>query len=273
MEASEVPALSTFQNRIAVLTGGASGIGFELLLELVRRGVHVAVCDVDQEGLGAAVLRARKCNPNVRVTAHCHDVSDEKSVVRLAKDVAEGHGTDAIHLLFNNAGIVGGGSFVVGSRDEWERTFAVSWFGTYYCTRAFLPMLIAADQGVVVNMSSVNGLWASLGADSPHTAYSSAKFAIRGFTESLLIDFRKHAPHVSAVLVLPGHVRTGMPAPPRSWRRAFNSLFADYQPVSSRQAAEAILSAVSTGDWRVVIGKDAEAIDARVRADPWSAYE
>ena len=108
---------------------------------------------------------------------------------------------------------------------------------------------------------------------SPHTAYSSAKFAIRGFTESLLVDLRTHAPHVAAVLVMPGHVRTGMPAPPRSWRRALNSLFADYQPVSSKQAANAILGSVSAGDWRVVIGQDAEAIDVRVRADPWSAYE
>ena len=268
-----MPAFAEFQNRIAVLTGGASGIGLELMLQLVRRGAHVAACDVDGERLEAAVRRARKSNPDVRVTAHLHDVSDEKSVVRFVKEVAKEHGTDAIHLLFNNAGVVGGGSFVVGPRDEWERTFAVSWFGTYYCTRAFLPMLIAADQGVIVNTSSVNGIWASLGVGSPHTAYSSAKFAIRGFTESLLVDLRTHAPHVSAVLVMPGHVRTGMPAPPRSWRRALNSLFADYQPVSSKQAAEAILGAVSAGDWRVIIGQDAEAIDARVRADPWSAYE
>lgn len=268
-----MPAFTTFQDRVAVVTGGASGIGLALILELVRRGVHVAACDIDQEGLEAAVRRARKRNPEVRVTAHTCDVSDEKSVVRFAKEVATEHGSRVIHLLFNNAGVVGGSSFVVGSREEWERTFAVSWFGTYYCTRAFLPLLVAADQSVVVNICSANGLWASLGEGSPHTAYSSAKFAIRGFTESLLVDFRKHAAHVSVLLVLPGHVRTGMPSPPRSWRRALNSLFADYQPVSSGQAAEAILRAVSAGEWRVVIGQDAEAIDARVRADPWTAYE
>lgn len=264
---------ATFENRIAVITGAGSGIGRELMLQLVRRGVHVAACDVNRESLEAAVRRARKANPLVRVTAHLQDVSDQKSVVRLAKQVAKEHGTDAIHLLFNNAGVVGGGSFVTGPRDQWERTFAVSWFGTYYCTRAFLPMLIAADQGVIVNTSSVSGIWASLGAGSPHTAYSSAKFAVRGFTESLVVDLRTHAPHVSAVLVMPGHIRTGMPAPPRSWRRALNSLFADYQPVTSKQAAEAILGAVSSGDWRVIIGQDAEAIDARVRAEPWSVYD
>ncbi|MDX2029693.1 MAG: SDR family oxidoreductase [Blastocatellia bacterium] len=266
-------AFARFEKRIAVLTGGASGIGRELLLQLVQRGTHVAACDIDRDSLETAVRRARASNPDVRVTAHVHDVSDEKSIGRFVKEVAREHESDAIHLLFNNAGVVGGGSFVTGQRDEWERTFAVCWFGTYYCTRAFLPMLIAADQGVIVNTSSVSGMWASLGAGSPHTAYSSAKFAVRGFTESLLVDLRAHAPHVSAVLVMPGHVRSGMPAPPRSWRRALNSLFADYQPVSSRDAAKAILNAVSSGDWRVIIGQDAEAVDVRVRAEPGTIYD
>ena len=268
-----MPEFMNFQNRLAVVTGAASGIGLELMLELVRRGAHVAACDIDRKGLVAAVQRAKKINANVRVTAHACDVSHEKSVVRFAKDVATEHGSNVIHLLFNNAGVVGGGSFVTGSRDEWDRTFAVSWFGTYNCTRAFLPMLMAADQGAVINISSVNGLWASLGAGMPHTAYSSAKFAIRGFTEALITDFRKNAPHLSAVLVLPGHVRTKMPSPPRSWRRALNSLFADYEPVSSKQAVEMILGALSAGQWRVVIGQDAEAIDARVRENPETAYE
>ncbi|TDC84199.1 SDR family oxidoreductase [Micromonospora sp. KC606] len=262
-----------FENRLAVLTGGASGIGRELLLQLVRQGTHVAVCDVDQGKLEAAVRRARAANPHVRVTAHVHDVADEAAVGRFLDEVVQAHECDAVHLLFNNAGVVGGGSFVAGRRDEWERTFAVSWFGVYHCTRAFLPMLLAADQGVVVNTSSVNGLWASLGPGSAQTAYSSAKFAVRGFTESLLVDFRSHAPHLSAVLVIPGHVRTGMPSPPRSWRRALGSLFVDYQPVPSATAAAMILDAVRNGDWRVVIGQDAAAVDERVRSDPWTAYD
>lgn len=266
-------AFTEFKDRIAVVTGGASGIGLELMLQLVHRGVHVAACDIDRARLETAVRRARKRNPAVRVTAHVHDVSNEKAVARFAQAVAKAHKTTALHLLFNNAGVVGGGSFVSGPRADWDRTFAVSWFGTYYCTRAFLSLLITAEQSVIVNTSSVNGLWASLGGDAPHTAYASAKFAVRGFTEALQVDLRTHAPHVSAVLVMPGHIRTGMPAPPRSWRRAFNSLFAGYQPVSSRAAAAAILAAVTAGDWRVVIGQDAEAIDARVRADPWSAYD
>jgi NAD(P)-dependent dehydrogenase (short-subunit alcohol dehydrogenase family) len=266
-------AFSEFENRVAVLTGGASGIGRELLFQLVRCGTHVAVCDIDQVRLEGAARRARKLNADVRVTTHVHDVSDETAVDRFVDEVVQAHGRNAIHLLFNNAGVVGGGSFVDGPRDEWDRTFAVSWFGVYYCTRAFLPLLMAADQGVVVNMSSVNGLWASLGSGSAHTAYSSAKFAVRGFTESLIGDFKAHAPHLSAVLVMPGHVRTAMPSPPRTWRRALDSLFDDYQPGSAQSAAAMILDAVRNGQWRVVIGQDAEAVDARVRADPSTAYD
>lgn len=263
----------TFEDRIAVITGGASGIGRELLLQLVQQGAHVAACDVDGEALNAAARRARAANPGARVTTHTYDVSDAAAVDQFAAEVTDAHSCDAIHLLFNNAGVVGGGSFVAGSSDEWERTFGVCWFGVYHCTRAFLPLLLAADQGVVVNTSSVNGMWASLGPGTAHTAYSTAKFAVRGFTESLLGDFRVNAPHLSAVLVMPGHVRTGMPSPPRTWRRSLGSLFAGYRAVPSATAAAEIIQAVRNGEWRVLIGDDAKAIDAHVRAEPWTAYD
>jgi NAD(P)-dependent dehydrogenase (short-subunit alcohol dehydrogenase family) len=261
------------RRRIAVVTGGASGIGRELVMQLAEQGAHVAVCDINQRRLDTVVRGARAVNPDVRVSGHVVDVTDEAAVGQLATDVARAHASDAIHVLVNNAGVVGGGSFVTGPREEWERTFAVSWFGVYHCTRAFLPMLLAADRGAVVNVASVNALWASLGPGSSHTAYSSAKFAVRGFTESLISDFRANAPHLTAVLVLPGHVRTSMPAPPRSWHRALDSLFTDYQAVSSSRAATMILDAVREGRWRVVIGDDAQAVDERVRDDPWTAYD
>ena len=88
-----------------------------------------------------------------------------------------------------------------------------------------------------------------------------------------MVDFQRNAPHLSAVLVLAGHVRTGMPAPPRTWKRAFGGAFADYEPVSSDSAARMILDAVERGDWRVIIGDDAATVDERVRAGPWSIYE
>ena len=94
-----------------------------------------------------------------------------------------------MHLLFNNAGIGGGGSFLKADRAEWDRTFAIDWGGVYCCARAFVPLLVASDEGHLVNTSSVNGFWAILGHGVPHTAYSSAKFAVKGFSEALLEHF------------------------------------------------------------------------------------
>ena len=123
--------------------------------------------------------------------------------------VAEHH-TDHVNLLFNNAGVGGGASFVLDDRDEWEKTFAVCWGGVYWGTRTFLPLLLASTEGHIVNTSSVNGFWASLGPGIAHTAYSAAKFAVKGFTEALVTDFRVNAPHLSASVVMPGHVGTSI---------------------------------------------------------------
>jgi NAD(P)-dependent dehydrogenase (short-subunit alcohol dehydrogenase family) len=160
---------------------------------------------------------------DVRVTSHSCDVAEEAQVLRFRDELVEQHASDHVDLVFNNAGIGGGESFVAGSREVWERTFAIDWWGVYYCSRAFLPLLKASADGVLVNTSSVNGFWASLGPGMPQTAYSTAKFAVRGFTEALIEDLRSNAPHVRAAVVLPGHVGTdilvnslrarGLPAP------------------------------------------------------------
>src|SRR5581483_6880708 len=99
----------------------------------------------------------------VRVLTHVADVADEASLAGFRAAVADGFATDHINLLFNNAGIGGGGSFVADDRSDWERTFGIDWGGVYLSTRTFLPMLLAADEGHVVNTSSVNGFWVSLG--------------------------------------------------------------------------------------------------------------
>ena len=153
--------------------------------------------------------RAAKDAPDgTTVTAHGCDVADEASVERFRDEVLAQHGRDHINLLFNNAGIGGGGSFLLAKREEWDRTFAIDWGGVYNCSRAFVPLLVASDEGYLVNTSSVNGFWASLGPGMPHTAYSAAKFAVKGFSEALLEDFRINAPHVKVSVVMPGHIGT-----------------------------------------------------------------
>src|SRR5687767_13004764 len=184
-------------------------MGRELVVQLVADGCSVATCDLSLEAMEETVRRAEKEAPaGVRITTHLCDVSDEAQVLRFRDEVIAQHETDHVNLVFNNAGIGGGGSFLTAPREQWDKTFAVCWGGVYNCSRAFVPLLVASDDGYLVNTSSVNGFWASLGPGVPHTAYSSAKFAVKGFSEALLEDFRLNAPHVKVAVVMPGHIGT-----------------------------------------------------------------
>jgi NAD(P)-dependent dehydrogenase (short-subunit alcohol dehydrogenase family) len=305
--------MESFTDRLAVVTGGGSGMGRELVVQLASEGCSVATCDVHEPSLAATGSLAEKVAPaGTRITLHRCDVSDEAAVVRFRDEVVEQHATDHVDLLFNNAGIGGGGSFVACDRAEWDKVFGVCWGGVYHCSRAFVPLLVASDDAYLVNTSSVNGFWACLGVDTPHTAYSSAKFAVKGFSEALLTDFKVNAPHVKVAVVMPGHIGTGIVT--NTWReiggaepaemdadqlaslrtslvqqgipvaeidddqlRAGLTLmgagFRDNAPVSAAQAATIILDGVRADRWRILVGDDAHALDEAVRADPLRAYD
>jgi len=298
--------------RIAVVTGGGSGMGRELVHQLAGAGCHVATCDVAEDAL--ADTKAYACGnapAGTVVTTFVTDVADEGQVLAFRDGVAAAYDTRHINLLFNNAGIGGGGSFVLDSRAEWDATFAVCWGGVYTCTRAFLPMLVAASEGHVVNTSSVNGFWASLGPSVAHTAYSAAKFAVKGFTEALITDFRLNAPHLRASVVMPGHVGTSIvfnsgrylgrdpkeltddqvgqirerlarqgidtsgasDEDIRHGARTRAEQFRDAAPMTAAQAAAVILTGVREDRWRILVGADAELLDRLVRETPAEAYE
>ena len=183
-------------------------MGRELVRQLAARGCSVAACDVNPDTVAVAAATAWAAAPaGVVVTGHPCDVSDETQVRRFRDELLEQHGRARVDLVFANAGIGGGESFVKSARQEWEQTFAVDFWGVYHCARTFLPLLIRSGDGVLVNTSSVNGFWAALGP-MPNSAYSTAKFAVRGFTEALMVDLRANAPQVRVVLVMPGHVGT-----------------------------------------------------------------
>ena len=298
--------MESFEGRLAVVTGGGTGMGRELVVQLAADGCSVATCDLSLEAMEETVRRAEKeAPPGVRITTHLCDVSDEAQVLRFRDEVVAQHETDHVNLVFNNAGIGGGGSFLTAPREQWDKTFGVCWGGVYNCSRAFVPLLVASDDGYLVNTSSVNGFWASLGPGVPHTAYSSAKFAVKGFSEALLEDFRLNAPHVKVAVVMPGHigtdivinsrrihgdmdpdletvradlVRRGLPmqdVPDEALARMvemFGEMFRDNAPLSAAQAATVILDGVRAGAWRILVGDDAHAIDEAVRADPLRAY-
>ena len=305
--------MDQFQGRIAVVTGGGTGMGRELCLALVKAGAHVATCDVIEENLAETKkLCAEVSAADLRFTTHRCDVSNEADVLAFRDEVAAQHETDHINLLFNNAGIGGGGDFVEGDRDEWERTFGVCWYGVYYCSRAFMPLLVASEEGYLVNTSSVNGFWANIGPGVPHTAYSAAKFAVKGFTEAMVTNLRVAAPHVKAAVVMPGHIGTsialntsqvlgkgtaldmtaeevavvrkrmsdqGMPVdnlPDDDIRMAIHQRgieFRDNAPTTAAEAAEIILDGVRNDRWRILVGEDAQRLDRLVREFPEEAYE
>jgi NAD(P)-dependent dehydrogenase (short-subunit alcohol dehydrogenase family) len=216
--------MDSYAGKLAVVTGGGSGMGRELVRQLAAQGCSVATCDLNADSVAATAASASEgAGPDVTITSHACDVSDEAQVLRFRDEVLGRHAAEHVDLVFSNAGIGGGGSFVNDKREDWERTFAVDWWGVYYCARAFLPLLIASGDGVLVNTSSVNGFWATLGPGRPNSAYSAAKFAVKGFTEALIEDLRSNAPQVRVAVVMPGHVGTdivansfrarGLPAP------------------------------------------------------------
>ena len=304
--------VDSFEGKLAVVTGGGSGMGRELARQLAAQGCAVAACDWNAEGAAeTAALAQAEAPAGVLVTGHACDVSDEAQVLRFRDELLEQHARGHVDLVFSNAGIGGGGSFVSSSREEWERTFAVDWWGVYYCARAFVPLLIAGGDGVLVNTSSLNGIWATLGPGAPNTAYSAAKFAVRGFSEALIEDLRTNAPGVRVAVVFPGHVGTDIVANSlrahgedpahlsgamleetraaltgagalaedasddevRRFLVQANNDFRDKAPLTAAEAATIILDGVRSGAWRILIGQDAETVDALVRATPEASYD
>jgi NAD(P)-dependent dehydrogenase (short-subunit alcohol dehydrogenase family) len=273
--------MESFAGKIAVVTGGGSGMGRELVRQLAAEGCSVAACDVHRAAVTQAAELARAGAPaGVTVTSHSCDVADEAQVLRFRDEVLAEHAADHVDLVFSNAGIGGGGSFIADPREQWESVFAVDFWGVYFCARAFLPLLINSTEGVLVNTSSVNGFWASLGQGVPHTAYSTAKFAVKGFSEALIEDLRVHAPHVRVALVMPGHVATNIVANsmiafgvPEADALAANQGFHDSAPLSAAGAATVILDGVRSGAWRILVGADAHGLDQWVRAHPDDAYD
>ena len=306
--------MKDFAGKIAVITGGGTGMGRELARQLVAEGCNVAMCDVSAEAMAETkrLCEVAKLPQGLRITTHIADVSIEDQLLRFRDELAEQQATDKIHLLFNNAGIGGGGSLFTSTREQWEKTFNICWGGVYLGVRTFLPMLLKADEGHIVNTSSVNGFWASVGLGVSHTAYSAAKFAVKGFTEALINDLRLNAPHIKCSVVMPGHIGTSIVSNSRkvhydtdSDRMSEDEIaqtrvrltvagvdatkmsdedvqaavaerarsFREEAPMTAAQAVKIILDGVKAERWRILVGDDAHRLDERVRQTPERAYE
>ncbi len=306
--------MKDFAGKFAVITGGGTGMGRELARQLVAEGCNVAMCDVSMEAMAETkrLCEAETLPQGLRVTTHVADVSIEDQLKRFRDELAEQQSTDKIHLLFNNAGIGGGGSLFTNTRENWERTFNICWGGVYLGVRTFMPMLLRADEGHIVNTSSINGFWATVGMGVSHTAYSAAKFAVKGFTEALINDLRLNAPHIKCSVVMPGHIGTSILSNSRKVLNGSSSeqlgpneitqarqrmkgagidtaamsdddiqqlaldrarSFREDAPMTAAAAAKVILDGVKAERWRILVGDDAHEIDARVRQTPERAYD
>ncbi len=306
--------MKDFAGKIAVITGGGTGMGRELARQRVAEGCNVAMCDVSAEAMAETkrLCEVERLPQGLRITTHIADVAIEDHLKRFRDELIEQQATDKIHLLFNNAGIGGGGSLFTNTREQWEKTFNICWGGVYLGVRTFLPLLMKADEGHIVNTSSVNGFWASVGMGVSHTAYSAAKFAVKGFTEALMNDLRLNAPHIKCSVVMPGHIGTSIVSNSRKIQNGTESdslsendllamrqrlkgigidtapmsdediqkialvrarTFRDEAPTSAAQAAKIILDGIKAGKWRILVGDDAHKLDERVRQMPERAYE
>jgi NAD(P)-dependent dehydrogenase (short-subunit alcohol dehydrogenase family) len=306
--------MKDFAGKIAVITGGGTGMGRELARQLVAEGCNVAMCDVSAEAMAETrrLCEAEKLPQGLRITTHVADVAIEEHLKRFRDELIAQQATDKIHLLFNNAGIGGGGSLFTNTREQWERTFNICWGGVYLGVRTFLPLLLNADEGHIVNTSSVNGFWATVGTGVAHTAYSAAKFAVKGFTEALINDLRLNAPHIKCSVVMPGHIGTSIVSNSRKVQSGTQSdrlseteilqarqrmkgmgidvaamsdediqaaaldrarSFLEDAPTTAAEAAKIILDGVKKDQWRILVGDDAHLLDKRVRATPERAYD
>ena len=265
--------MKSFRDRVAAITGAGSGIGRALAVELAGRGCNLALSDINEIGLAETAERARAAG--VRVTTKRVDVADRAAVYAWADEVARDHGK--VNLIFNNAGVALGAT-VEGARDEdLEWLMDINFWGVVHGTRAFLPHLKAAGEGHVVNISSIFGL---IGVPA-QSAYNAAKFAVRGFTESLRQELDIMRCGVSSTSVHPGGIKTNIARAART-DPSLASLGLDPAGASDRfaenfittpeAAARTILRAVEKDRRRVLVGPDAHVVDVLQRLLP-SLYQ
>jgi short-subunit dehydrogenase len=248
----------TLRGGVAVITGAASGIGAALAACLARRGMHLALVDLDAAGLEATATQARTAG--VTVSTHAMDVADRAAVAALPAAVLAQHGR--VSVLVNNAGVAIGGLFEQVDAEDFDWLMDINFGATVRLTRAFLPVLAREPAAQLVNVSSIFGIIAPPG----QTAYAASKFAVRGFSESLRHELEMTGSPLGVTVVHPGGVRTaisdnarlakGLDADQVQRERAnWRSLLA----LAPGAAAETIAVAIERRDPRVLVGKDAKA--------------
>jgi len=265
--------MKDFRGRVAAITGAGSGIGRALAQNLARRGCHLALSDINETGLAETVGLCE--GSGVKVTSQRLDVADRDAMFAWADQVAAEHGK--VNLIFNNAGVALAATISDGTVEDIQWLMGINYWGVVYGTKAFLPHLIAAGEGHVINMSSVFGLISV----PTQSAYNSAKFAVRGFTDCLRMELEIAGVNVSATTIHPGGIKTNIARNARvdsaleaeaGSREEPAARFEKIALTSPAKAARQILTAVERDRRRALIGPDAKVIDLISRL-PGSVYQ
>lgn len=267
------PPLSSFDGRVAAITGAGSGIGRALAEELARRGAHLALSDVDEVGLADT---ASRCASGVKVSTRTVDVADRSAVSAWADEVVTEHGR--VNLVVNNAGVAVAATVASMRHEDIAWLMGINFWGVVHGTQAFLPKLKAAGEGHIVNMSSVFGLISV----PTQSAYNASKFAVRGFTDALRMELDIERCGVSCTTVHPGGVKTNIARsarvdesvtavsgedPEQTVRSFEKAAF-----TTPESAARQILEAVTRNRRRVLVGPDARFVDLASRL-PAGGYQ
>ena len=255
----------TISGRTAVISGAASGMGRSLAQRLAAHGSPVAITDIDERG-----LKETEASISGPVLSRVLDVRDADAQLSFADELRDWTPT-VVGAVFNNAGVVVESTVLDGDPSDDEWLWNINFHGVVNGTRAFLPILVEQDEGVIVNTSSVLGL-----ASVPNqSAYCSAKFAVRGFTDSLRHELRGTG--VTAINVHPGGVNTNIvrnarfrkhPEGAGPSREQMVEQFAAVAMTQPDKAAEIIHRGVEAGKARILVGPDAHILDILTRLTP-----
>jgi NADP-dependent 3-hydroxy acid dehydrogenase YdfG len=251
-----------FSGKVAVVTGAGSGIGRALAVELARSGAKVAISDIDNEGLAETERQVKALGAEVR--SDRLNVAEREAFLLYADAIKEHFGK--VNQIYNNAGIAYQGEVEESQFKDIERIIDVDFWGVVNGTKAFLPHLIASGDGHVVNVSSLFGVLSMPG----QSAYNSAKFAVRGFTESLRQEMIIGKKPVAVTCVHPGGIKTAIARNSTTAegydQQAMAAMFDKYLANTSPEAAaRIILTAVRKKKPRVLVGPDAKILDLVVR--------
>ncbi|MBV1883195.1 MAG: SDR family NAD(P)-dependent oxidoreductase [Pseudomonadales bacterium] len=262
--------MKNLSNKVAAITGAASGIGQALALSLAKEGCHIAITDINAVGLKETVKLAESFG--VKVTSQTLDVADREAMEAWAKQVDKDHG--GVNIVINNAGVALSATVEDMAYDDFEWIMGINFWGVVYGTKAFMPYLKQADEAHIINISSVFGIISV----PTQSAYNAAKFGVRGFTESLRQELEISGSNISCTTIHPGGIKTNIAKSARVTDTDImkidkDAMAADFEKIAATTAegaAKAIIKGLKQNKRRVLIGADAKVIDLFQRFLPTS---